>query len=228
MRFFGAIVFTVLLVSYSGAGSSKEFKQVIIEPQDKSGSDLSLKVFIDELKSIVQEKDIEGLKSVCAKDIFYSKAEKPGIAGFIEYFGLDEDPGDPFFWNGFEQILSRGGDFAKGSKNAYLIPYWYGAFPQVMDAVKNVCAQPCIANMKNTPVYKNPDKKGKILKSVSYEVLIVLQYTPGDDNNIYYKVRTYGGMEGYVLAENIYLEYSLHATLKKINGKWKIAELTKG
>jgi hypothetical protein len=223
-----AVFIALAAVSLWAGGDQAGFEKTVITPEDQSSQDKELKIYIGKLHQAVKSKDLAALKSLTSPDIQCSYTY--GWKNFLTFWKLDKDPKDIVFWKIMEFLLINGGSY---HGDQYVMPYWFDnmVYKETFDGA--YYADNVIAG-KNVNVRKEPSSKSPVIASLSYELVVFMEYTDkqetvGGETYNWIKIMMSDGKIGYVFGKYVYNTYSFRAIFHKgEDGGWKMTALTVG
>ena len=129
-------------------------------------------------------------------------------------FKLD-DPEDPF-WRIIARMLTLGGTYHDGTQadpTGYVeYPYVTARFPEKTDPYPHVAVVGREVNVR-----EKPDPASKVVATVSYEILQLL-----DHGEEWRQVKVSDKVTGYVNHEYLYGPLDYRMRLRNVNGRWMI------
>jgi len=188
-------------------------------PIDQSSKDISLIKFKNEILNAIEKKDTNFIVSVLDTNILNSFGGNGGIQEFWDMWQI-EDP-NTSFWNELKKVFTMGGTFIDNNKNMFAMPYLFSIWPEDLDPFTYVAAI-----NKNVELYESPSKKSKIIKKISYEILMLVDFE--EENNNWKNVMTLDSVYGFIQKDFIRSPIDYRVVLQKEKDKWKIISFVAG
>jgi hypothetical protein len=135
-----------------------------LNPVDEALTDTAFFVFREKLLEAVRKKDAFYLLENTDQFIKYSFGEDDGLAGFVQYWGLDSPEGiqRSEVWKQLEDVLTMGGNFSDGYKT-FSAPYYYERFPEQYDAFTHGVVTGSGVRMRSAPEFARTNGKKTFL-----------------------------------------------------------------
>ncbi len=203
-----------------------EFPELL--PINQIDQDPSLKKTIQQLKKIIQRKNVSGLKQYIDENIKIGFGTENGKTAFINHWNLNStDTDDSEIWQELNRILDLGGVFF--NDNSFSMPYVFDHFPANYDIFEFSAI-----TGENVHMREEPNLKGKILASLSYEIV---KLYANEDNKMeevngekypWIKIMRTNNEVGYVYGKYVRSPSDYRIFLEKQNGKWIITTFLAG
>lgn len=194
---------------------------------DESVEDPSLHDFIQQVYTMVQNKDLEGLLAVMDEDIVVSFGLKNGKESFLTHWQLNENPNDSGVWQTMRETLQLGGAFNPNGKSEYFAPYYFINMPEGMDQLYDL-----IVIQDHAPVYQEPSEISSAIGSIGWEIVTQPEgKSPKFDANqsLWYPVQLSSGETGYMKDSDVRSLADYRMGMKKQdNGEWIITHFIGG
>ncbi len=182
-----------------------------LTPVDDAKKDPSLAAFRDDLLAAVRRHDVDAVVAAADPKIRTSF----GAGGGVEV--LRQMLQRPETWADLEQILSLGGTFVAGSREAFFAPYVYSAWPESHDAFTALAV---IA--ENVPLKESPT--GPAIATLAYDVVDRV----GDPHDGWQKIKLSDGRTGFVETKFIRSPIGYRAGFNKTGKNWRMTALVAG
>lgn len=191
-----------------------------LKPVDEASQDSSFLAFRTKLIAAVDRKDAAYIYSIVDPKIRNGFGDRDTIAWFKRDWKLENK--NSKFWKTFAAVINNGGSFwGEGSNkmNMFAAPYTYSAWPEDLDSFEYVAVFGSDVNLR-----KDPSPSGEILAKLSYNIVMVEEETLPKSGKSEYpgwkKVKTLGGLEGFVKEELVRSSVDYRAGFEKKRGKW--------
>ena len=195
-----------------------------ILPADESKNDSSLQIFINELKLIVQNRDIDKLSSILADSLYipsglFSEVTK---SEFLKYYNSNNYDS---LWNNFTYIFDiGGGKYNVDDPLEYCIPY------TSINALASIDGADFLFDLGTYSVVLGNSVKVFKDKSTSSSILKVLNHDIVENNwdvsfpldPKWTAINLEDGTKGFVLSNNIKSLYDIRCGIIKYADGWKI------
>jgi len=222
-----SILLLVLVCSINTLAQHERY----VPKTDQASKDPSFKEFGDSLVKIVVSKDSESLMAILTQDIKLSVGGKKGIENFKKIWKPNEPKSR--FWKELSTILINGGTFnTESEQKIFCAPYLptniFTTFPEE----PKIFTYHAIFG-KDVKLREQPNLSSKIIASLSYNLVTtnsvkLKKYKKRGEENAWIKVKTVGGLEGFVKARFVRCSVDYRACFEKRNGSWKITALFAG
>jgi hypothetical protein len=185
-------------------------------PVDEAAKQPDFFTFRAQLQTAIAKHDKAALLAVVSKNVQNGFGDDNGIANFKKNWAIDKP--NSKLWETLGTVLALGGGFQQdGSFNA---PYVSSHWPDV-DGFENVAIVGNKVNVRATP---KPD--GKILQTLSYEVVPVDSANNGNEQWV--AVKLPAGKKGYVARSFARSAVDYRAFFAKVDGRWQMTSLLAG
>lgn len=209
------------------------FKPAKLKPVNESKKNTELRKFLQDLLKVIENKDVEGLKSYIDSNIKASFGGDDGISDFIEMWELDIKPEKSMVWQELKNAILLGGTFNKDNENAYYTPYLHTRFPSDYDAFEYAAI-----TGNNVNIRDKPSTGGNVVTKLSYDIVKVLQYDMtaskqrekiGDQTHDWMKIQMADGKTGYVWGKFCRSSIDYRAGFAKVRDEgWKMTFFVAG
>jgi hypothetical protein len=198
-----------------------------VKPVDEAAKDPSFLAFRKKLIAAAEKKDWRFIYSIVDPKISTSFGDDSGIAAFKGRWGLEDK--DTKFWKEFLPVIKNGGAFTGEGRNRlnyFSAPYTFSSWPDDVDGFEYLAIFGNRVNLR-----EKPSMDGRVISQLSYNVVgideeasIRKKTGPGEYDFEYdwYKVKTLGGMEGFVKPEYVRSHIDYRAGFEKKRGVWKM------
>ncbi len=197
-----------------------------LRPVDEGPTDTVFFVYREAmLEAIAQRNEFRLLEMLDSKIQTRPPADSRSLATFVTHWQLDKQKDSTALWNILQHVLQSGGIFS-ADRLLFTAPYYCATFPDTYDA--NVFGAIIGEGVR---VRAAPDANAQILKTVSYDVVQILetseqQSTISGETWPWRKVRLSDGKEGYVFGKFIGTPQDYRATFQRQpNGSWLMTAL---
>jgi hypothetical protein len=193
-----------------------------VMPVDEAKQDPSFFAFRTKLIAAVDRKDAAYVLSIIDPKIEFSYGGEVGITQFKkEWKQLNKNSE---FWNEFAVVIKNGGHFIGEGRNRlseFAAPYTFNGFPSDLDGVGNLAIFGSDVNLR-----KQPNMGSEVVAKLSYNIVELVE----DDKNTaedqlksgWYRIKTLGGMTGYVKTDFVRADIDYRAGFQKKRGVWKM------
>jgi len=186
-------------------------------PSDAGASDPSFEQFRKELRTAVEQKNEAELLKHIAPDVRTSFGGGGGIDDFRKSWKTGS--ADSELWPKLHTILDLGGSFTgEGDAKSFWAPYVYANWPESIDAFENVAAVRAGVVLRASSSHDAAQ-----VATVDWEILKVVSRS-----DAWMRVKTSGGVEGWVSAVDVYSPIGYRAGFSKRTGEWKLEALVAG
>ncbi|MBE2218589.1 MAG: hypothetical protein IAE90_10315 [Ignavibacteria bacterium] len=192
-----------------------------IEPIDESGSDPSFKVFVEELKQTVRNKDAAALYNVLDDSIQFSFGDEiQSKSEFRKAWDIDNPNSE--FWEAFGSTIDLG--IVRCATDCdysdFVFPYYQesGLLKDVNDAYSVL-----IIITPDARIYSAPAKNSRVLTTLSYEAISLVDFK--DD---WFVISFNSKTRGYINKLDARSLVGLRGGFKKKNGEWKLVYFISG
>ena len=209
-----------IFILASAVSSQERF----VRPVDEAKLDPSLVAFRTKLIAAAERRDAKFILSVLDPKIELSFGGDSGVKDFKKIWEIEKS--DSKFWEEFLPVIKNGGLFCRdGAKrtNTFFAPYTFNSFPEDLDPFEHSAIFGSNVNLR-----ERPDANSAIVASLSYNVVKVENDEGGTKAPEWYRVKTLGGLAGYVKAEYVRSPIAYRAGFEKKRGVWKMIAFISG
>lgn len=186
-------------------------------PSDTGASDPSFEQFRKELRAAVEQKNGPELLKHVATDVRTNFGSGGGIDDFAN--GWKIGSADSRLWSTLSTVLDGGGSFKDaGLVKMFWAPYTFANWPEAIDPFEHVAALHA-----GVVVRAKASNDASQVATVDWEILKVVSR-----NERWMKVKTSGGVEGWVSVADVYSPIGYRAGFSKHTGEWKLEALVAG
>ena len=199
-----------------------------INPADEAPLDTAFFVLREQLKRIVEKRDIFSLLNYIDQNIKVSFGEENGQKAFVQKWGLDtpEKIAVSELWPTLEQLLNLGGAFHDDQlfEAPYLGPCWPTEDPYTQGAITG----------SGVRMRKAPNLTSPVVTNLSYDIVNYIETTPhktvvGSREHPWIKVKTAKDQIGFVYGQFYRSPIDYRMVFQKNEaGSWKIVSLVAG
>jgi hypothetical protein len=210
----------VLLVAAAIFASSSLAQERYLRPVDEASQDASFLAFRTKLIAAVDRKDAAYIYSIVDPKIRNGFGDRDTIAWFKRDWKLENK--NSKFWKTFAAVIKNGGAFwGEGTEkmNSFAAPYAYSNWPEDLDSFEYFVIFGSDVNLR-----EEPSMTGRVVAKLAYNIVKVEQETLPKSGRSEYpgwkKVRTLGGLEGFVKEELVRSSVDYRAGFERKRGKW--------
>ena len=200
-----------------------------VKPVDEGKLDPSFAAFRAKLIDAAERRDAKFILSILDPKINLSFGGQQGIADFRSMWKVES--GGKEFWAEFLPVIKNGGTFVRENgkrTNLFYAPYTFNTFPEDLDGFEHFAIFGSKVNLR-----ESPDSESKIIARLSYNVV---KHEPdllgrgGETGKVggWQKVKTLGGLVGYVRSEYVRSPIDYRAGFEKKRGVWKMVTFIAG
>ncbi len=169
-------------------------------PVDEALLDTAFFVFRENLLKAIRQKDEFYLLEITDEQIENGFGLDAGFRTFVEGWRLDKAKDSSEIWDKLKRALAMGGVFNK-SKTTFTAPYFVATFPKSYDAEIFGAI-----TGEGVRVRAAPNANSQILKTISYDVVQLLEYTTqqetiNGETFAWVKIKLPEGKEGFVFGK---------------------------
>jgi hypothetical protein len=216
----------LLLISIFFAVSGAFAQERYVRPVDEAGRDRSFAGFRAKLIESVRRRDSKYLVGILDPQIRNDFGGGNGIADFRARWKMD-GPDSPL-WDELLLVLMNGGTLSR--ENGTLLfsaPYTFSGMPDGLDEFEHHAIFGRNVNLRSAP-----DPGSGVVARLSYNVVKVdyansVKSDGSEDKYEWYRVRTLGGLEGFVSARYVRSPIDYRAVFRK-NGNWRLVAFVAG
>lgn len=196
-------------------------------PFDEGSRNPDFAAFRNQLYMAVQNKDLDFIKGIVAQNIQVSYGAENGADEFFRVWNLTKSPQASPFWLEMQSVLELGGGFQNDSLTLFMAPYLHLVElddPYQMGAIIG----------EGVPLRAEPNPEGVVLATLSYDLIEFLpqqnpeRSTIDGTTDIWERVRTMDGKEGYVYGQYVRSPIDFRAGFQNIQGAWKLTFFVAG
>ncbi len=195
-----------------------------VKPVDEASKDPSFLAFRNKLIVAAERKDTSFLLSIVDPKIKNGFGGRDGIAYFKRDWKITSK--NSKFWAEFLPVIKNGGKFEDNGKS-FTAPYTFSFWPDDVDGFEYSAIFGSNVNLR-----KQPDLRSDVVTRLSYNIVSVEAETLPKSGKSEYpgwlKIRTLGGLEGFVKSEYVRSHIDYRAGFDKIRGKWKLTFFVAG
>jgi hypothetical protein len=211
------ILFFVIVVAMTAIATLAQ--EQYLKPVDEASQDPSFLAFRTKLITAVDRKDAAYIYSIVDPKIRNGFGDRDTIAWFKRDWKLENK--NSKFWTTFALVIKNGGAFWSDgtNKNSFAAPYSFSNWPDGLDAFEHSVVFGTDVNLR-----EDPTMTGKVIAKLSYNIVKVEQEIVPKSGRSEYpgwkKIKTLGGLEGFVKEEFIRSSVDYRAGFEKKRGKW--------
>ena len=200
-----------------------------VKPVDEANLDPSFIAFRVKLIAAAERRDAKYILGILDPKIQLSFGGHAGIADFKSMWKIQSKNTE--FWDEFLTVIKNGGSFVheNGKRtNLFYAPYSFDSFPEDLDGFEHFVVFGSNVNMRETA-----GGNSKVIGRLSYNVVKI-----DDDSESeaaqerkkpeWRKVRTLGGLSGFVKSEFVRSPIDYRAGFEKKRGVWKMVAFIAG
>lgn len=214
-----------LLIALAGVASGQER---YVRPVDQAAEDASFLAFRTKLIDAAERKDAAFILSILDPKINLSFGGHEGIADFKSMWRINSR--NTKFWEEFLPVIRNGGTWwkDKSAGKLFYAPYTFDSFPTDLDSFTHEAIFGSNVNLREGP---SPDSR--VIAQLSYNVVTVETDPDTEAGKIretrgWSKVKTLGGMSGWVKNDLVRSPIDYRAGFEKKRGVWKMVAFIAG
>ena len=199
-----------------------------VKPVDQAGEDASFLAFRTKLIEAAERKDAAFILNILDPKINLSFGGHAGVADFKSMWKINSK--NTKFWDEFLPVIKNGGTWWKDKSigKIFYAPYTFDSFPQDIDSFTHEAIFGSNVNLRESP---SPD--ARVVAQLSYNVVTVETDPDTEAGKIretrgWSKVKTLGGLEGWVKNEFVRSPIDYRAGFEKKRGFWKMVAFIAG
>ena len=215
-----------------GTDMETVFEPKTFKPIDESKKNAALRKVLNDLLTVINNKDLEGLKPFLDANVLVSLGGERGWNDFLELWELQSNPEKSMVWQELKNAITLGGTFDKGNPNAYTTPYLYSTFDY--DAYEYAAITGDKVNIR-----EKPNTKSKVVAQLNYDVVKILptgqdsdnsaREKIGDETHYWLNIQMADGKTGYVWGKFCRMAIDYRITFSKVRDEgWKITSFVAG
>lgn len=197
-------------------------------PVDEAYKNPDFLEFRQKLLRALDEKNLGFLLKHIDENIKVSFGGHQGIEDFIKYWELDKQPQESKIWKTLEETMKLGGKFDKNNLNYFTAPYTFLS-EKISDPYSEL-----IITGTNVRIRQQPSLQGRILGSLSYEIVTSMfednlpSTTINGETYPWVKLKTQTGVEGYVYGKYVRSPIDYRVNFQKKGDSWKMVFFVAG
>lgn len=215
----------LFLIVLAGVGLGQER---YVRPVDEASQDASFLAFRTKLIDAAERKDAAYILSILDPKINLSFGGHAGIADFKRMWKINSRNSE--FWDEFLPVIKNGGTWWKDKSvgKIFYAPYSFDSFPQDLDSFMHE-----VIFGSNVNLREGPSADSRVTAQLSYNVVTVETDPDSEagkirENRGWSKVKTLGGLEGWVKNELVRSPIDYRAGFEKKRGVWKMVAFIAG
>ena len=219
------VILFALLIALAGVGLAQER---FVKPVDEAPQDASFLAFRTKLIDAVERKDAAFIVSILDPRINLSFGGDEGIADFKRIWKINSKNSD--FWDEFLIVIKNGGRWRNDAPKSkvFYAPYTFDSFPEDLDSFTHEAIFGSNVNLR-----EGPDPNSRVVAQLSYNVVTVATDPDTEagkirEKNGWSKIKTLGGLEGWVKNEYVRSPIDYRAGFEKKRGVWKMVAFIAG
>lgn len=208
-----------LLVAVIAMATATFAQEVYLKPVDEASQDPSFVAFRTKLIAAVNRKDAAFIYSIVDPKIRNGFGDRDTLAWFKRDWKLENK--NSKFWKTFGTVIKNGGAFWSDgtNKNSFTAPYSYSNWPDGLDAFDHSVVFGTDVNLR-----EEPTMTGNVVAKLSYNIVKIEQEIVPKSGKSEYpgwkKVKTLGGLEGFIKDEFLRSSVDYRAGFEKKRGRW--------
>jgi hypothetical protein len=214
------LLIAVLLLSFISIPANAQER--FVKPVDEAQLDPSFVAFRKKLIAAAERKDAKYILSIVDPKISNGFGGLDGIANFKKEWKIESRNSE--FWSEFLPVIKNGGHFIGEGRNKlslFAAPYTFYGFPDDLDGVPNFAIFGSDVNLR-----KAPSTESEIVAKLSYNIVELVEDAENaaeiQRKSGWFKVKTLGGLTGYVKSELVRADIDYRAGFEKKRGVWKM------
>ena len=215
----------LLMIVMAGIGLSQER---FVRPVDEAAEDASFLAFRTKLVEAAENRDAAFILSILDPKISLSFGGDEGIADFKRIWKINSKNSE--FWDEFLPVIKNGGRWRKDSPKSkiFYAPFPFDSFPEDLDSFTHEVIFGSNVNLREAP-----SGDSRVVAQLSYNVVTVETDPDTEAGKIrekrgWSKVKTLGGLEGWVKNELVRSPIDYRAGFEKKRGVWKMVAFIAG
>ncbi len=214
----------IVLIGVIGAVAQERY----VKPVDEANQDPSFVAFRGKLIAAAERRDTAYVVGVLDPKIQLSFGGDSGIAAFKRIWKPQTKKS--MFWKEILTVIKNGGSFDRDGgkrKDSFWAPYTFNAFPEDLDAFEYYAVFGTDVNLR-----KEPRVTAESVAKLSYNIVRVEhELVPKSGKSEYpgwFRVRTFGGLEGFIKREFVRSPVDYRAGFEKKRGRWVMVAFISG
>lgn len=201
-----------------------------LNPVDEAPKDTLFFVFRENLRQVVQEKNVFGLLEAVDEQIKNGFGDNNGFAEFVSLWGLDQpdEAADSEVWQVLGDVLELGGSFSDQGR-FFTANYVASNWPAGYEPFESGAIIGSGVRFRSAPTLQS-----QTIASISYDIVKVIEHsekeeTIGGESHPWIKVALLDGREGFVYGKFLRSPVGYRAGFeRKPNGQWQMNFLLAG
>ena len=211
----------VLILAAAVFGQEK-----FIKPVDDAKLDPAFLTFRTRLIAAIDRKDAKYMLSIVDPNIKNGFGGEDGVVKFRKGWKLESPKSE--FWAEFSKVIKNGGSFigeGRNKMNHFAAPYIFSNWPEDVDSYEHSVIFGSDVNLR-----KSPSTDTEIVSRLSHNIIQVVNDIPTSDGKTseWVKIRTLGGLSGYVKSDFVRSSTDYRAGFEKKRGVWKMTYFLAG
>ncbi len=194
--------------------STAQTKNSYLKPVDQSQEDPTFKIFVQDLKTAIAQKDSHFIKKILASDVQYTfggdLGRKSAREGFMKYYNVSNPQSD--FWKHIARVLELG--CKKTESHHFVCPSLYSLW----DIHLNVFSY-AVSTHDNTPLYKEPNNASPVIQKASYEILKLAQ---DQKNQGWYTIDLGSDKRAYIQEDQAWSPIDYRMEFNRVGSGWEM------
>ncbi len=192
-------------------------------PVDQAALNPDFESFRKRVLRIIEYKDVNGLKDILDKNIKFSFGDPTGKENFIQHWKLNNKGTQSEVWKELRDVMDLGGYFEEANQKRFVAPYTFAELPNEYDPFEYG-----IITAENVRMRSRPGLNGKVLETLSYDLVKMIQTRQRDIQTIagetypWHQVETLDGKKGYVFGQYLRTQIDYRAFFEENDGDWKM------
>ena len=218
-----SITIALFLFAFAVLGQER-----FVRPVDQAKLDPSFYSFRTKLIEAAEAHDAKFILSILDPKIELSFGGDAGIQDFKKIWEIEKSGSK--FWEEFLPVIKNGGSFFRDGQrrtNTFFAPYTFNSFPEDLDSFEH-----SVIFGSNVNLRERPDPASKVIATLSYNIVRMEndenEAGAGTDMPDWYRVKTLGGLRGYVKADFVRSPIAYRAGFEKKRGVWKMIAFISG
>lgn len=201
-----------------------------LNPVDEAPKDTLFFVFRENLRQVLQEKNVFGLLEAVDEKIKNGFGDNNGFAEFVSLWDLDQpdEAANSELWEILGDVLELGGAFSDQGR-FFTANYVASNWPAAYEPFEHGAIVGSGVRFRSAPTLQS-----QTIASISYDIVKVIEYsekkeTIGGESHPWIKVALLDGREGFVYGKFLRAPVGYRAGFeRKPNGQWQMSFLLAG
>jgi hypothetical protein len=209
------IFLLILILAVTGVTQER-----FVKPIDEANLEPSFLAFRTKLIAAAERQDAKYILSIVDPNISNGFGGRDGIANFKKDWKIESKNSE--FWAEFLPVIKNGGHFIGEGRNRlslFAAPYTFNGFPDDLDEIPNFAIFGSDVNLRRAP-----NTSSDVVAKLSYNIVKLIEEAgstaEGQRRSGWYKVKTLGGLTGYVKSEFVRADIDYRAGFAKKRGRW--------